>query len=103
MTIMIDKLLINATTPQMGSRISGLDRQRTFQATLQGVGPVTAKVVITVSNDLLGWCLLGTIDLDGTDMTSGGFASQPMWEHVRAELITISGTNAKVTVSVGHP
>lgn len=100
---MIDKLLDKVTTPQIGSRLTGLDRQRTFQATVQGVGPVTAKVVIMVSNDLVGWCLLGTIDLDGNDMVSGGFASQPMWEHVRAELVTVTGTNAKVTVSVGHP
>lgn len=101
---MIDKILDKVTTPQVSSRLSGLDRNRTFQATVQGTGPVTAQVVIKVTNDLQAdWCNLGTINLDGTDMASNGFASQTAWEHVRADLVSINGTNAKVTVVVAHP
>lgn len=101
---MIDKLLDKVTTPQVSARLSGLDRNRTFQATVQGTGPVTARVAITVTNDLqAAWCALGTIDLDGNDMASNGFASQTAWEHVRAELVSITGSGAKVTVIVAHP
>ncbi len=75
----------------------------TFQAsgtTTAGAG--TAVVAIEVSNDNANWITLGTITLTlGTSATSDGFAALAAWGFVRANVTTLTGTGASVTVTMG--
>lgn len=75
----------------------------TFQATVSGTGAVSATVQIEVSNDGIGWLIdsTATLVLSGTTVASKGFTSSAAWQFVRANITAISGTGAKVTVSVG--
>lgn len=76
-------------------------------ATFQAVGQTTAGsgatvVDIEVSNDNVNWIILGTITLTlGTVTTSDGFASGAPWAYTRAEVRSISGTGASVSVFMG--
>src|SRR3972149_3373366 len=71
-------------------------KDRTFQAsgsTSAGVG--AAAVKIQVSNDNVNWILIGTISLTlGVAVTTDGFASDAAWRYVRANVDSISGTDA---------
>lgn len=76
------------------------DGKTTFQAsgaTTAGAG--AASVIVWVSNDGDNWISAGTISLTlGTTVTTDGFAFDARWEHVRAELDSVSGTGAYVNV-----
>lgn len=63
-------------------------------------GPLSAVVVIEVSNDGLGWLEMGRITLNEEDLTDG-FSSQATWAYVRARLEDIDGQDAFVTVTMG--
>lgn len=73
--------------------------------TFQAAGTVStstgaAIVKIQVSNDGSNWIDLGTITLTlGTSATSDGIASYAAWAYVRANVSTLTGTNATVTVT----
>lgn len=75
----------------------------TFQAagsTTAGTG--SAVVAIEVSNNNANWITLGTITLTlGTTPTSDGFAALAAWGFVRANVTTLTGTGASVTVTMG--
>lgn len=73
---------------------------RSFQATVEGAGNVSATVRIEASNDLKGWLLLGTITLSGTNLASDGLTSIAAWAHVRAVLTAITGNSAEVNVTM---
>jgi len=98
---MIAKLLDNVSAITIGDRASGASKDRTFQATVAGTGTVGATVRIEASNDMIGWVTLGTITLSGATMATDGFPSETAWEYVRANLTAISGTGARVTVTMG--
>lgn len=73
-----------------------------FGNTTSGSG--AAVVNIYVSNHPSNFIAspLGTISLTlGTSVTSDGFAMSGNWSYVKAEVMSISGTNAKVTVQMG--
>jgi len=74
-----------------------------FQATVVGTGAVTATVTIEASNDGLYplSTLLGTITLSGTTFSSDGFTTNAPWKFIRANVTSISGTNATVSVIMG--
>ena len=79
--------------------------KRAFQAygsTTAGAG----AAVIEIYGSLFGitgtWVLLGTITLTlGTVVTNDGFASDSPWPYLAVKVVSISGTNAAVTVGVG--
>ncbi len=77
------------------------------RATLQAVGSVSAStgsvaVDIQVSNDGVNWLTLGTITLSlTTSESSDGFAADAPWSFVRANVTSISGTDAEVSVFMG--
>jgi len=75
----------------------------TYQATVEGTGAVTATVQIEVSNDLKGWLVdaIATLALTGTNVATAGFTSSANWMYVRANITAITGTGAKVTVTIG--
>lgn len=82
-----------------------LPAKRVFQAygsTTAGAG----AAVIEIYGSLFGitgtWVLLGTITLTlGTAVTNDGFASDAPWPYLAVKVVSISGTNAAVTASVG--
>ena len=90
-----------------GGTVQPIMNKRTFQAvgtTSSGAG--TATVKIWVSNDNVGFLLLGTITLVlATTVTAGlnadGFASDAPWKYVYAELDAVTGTGAAVTCTMG--
>ena len=61
-----------------------------------------AEVRIDGSNDGTHWEALGTVTLTlGTTDTSGGFAGNAPWPFLRAYVVSISGTDAEVSATVG--
>lgn len=77
--------------------------RRTYEAqgtTSAGAG--AAVIVIQVCNDGSSWKTLGTFSLTlGTTSTTDGFASSAAWKYVRANVSSISGTTATVSVYLG--
>lgn len=95
---------ITTTGPQPGVSLYGYDILDTaYQATITGTGAVSATVQIEVSNDNIGWLVdsVSTLTLSGTNLASSGFVSSGPWQFARANITAISGTNAKVTCTVG--
>lgn len=77
--------------------------KRTFQAkgsTSASTG--SASVAVQVSNDGTNWLTLGTITLSlSTSESSDGFSSDSPWEYVRGNVLSISGTDATVSLLMG--
>jgi hypothetical protein len=96
-------LLDNATAIGAGDAVPSnlFPGPKTFQATVEGSGAVTAEVDIEASNDGENWLWLGTISLSGTGSDSDGFASSAAWANHRADVTAIGGTGASVTVKMG--
>lgn len=91
------------TSTGVGNAIYKDSPYSTFHAVVSGTGAVTAIVNIEVSNDGSNWLStpMGTITLSGTDNNSDGFTSAAPWKYVRANVTSISGTNATVQVYMG--
>ena len=74
------------------------------QHSFQAVGNTSAStgaatILIEVSNNGSNYITLGTIMLTlGTTVTSDGFAVANTWEYYRANISSISGTGAVVSV-----
>lgn len=95
-------LLFQHTSTVPSAPKDGLPGNKTFQATVRGVGAVAATILIEGSNDKEAFLLLGTITLSGTTQASDGFVGNAPWHYVRARLDTApTGTGAAVTVTVG--
>lgn len=96
-------LLDAATAPQTSVLIAVGSGSRTIQASITGVGAVTATVEIYGSNQPLttGGSLLATMTLSGTTTDNAGDLIAAEWPFMYAKLTAISGTSAAVTVSVG--
>ena len=73
---------------------------RSFQAKGTVASSTGASVIlIEVSDDGTNYITLGTITLVlGTSATSDGFACANSWEYYRANISSISGSTATVTV-----
>lgn len=97
-------ILSDATAQAAGSAFSLNGPSFTAQAkgsVSTSTGSATVK--IQVSNDNANWIDLGTITLTlGTAVTSDGLAAFAKWAWVRANVTAISGTGAKVTVTVNQ-
>lgn len=71
-----------------------------FGTTSSGAG--TAVVDIEVSNDNKHWITGGTISLTlATTVSTDGIALSSAWKYSRANLSTLTGTGASVTVIMG--
>lgn len=105
-TTTVFKLADSIATTGVQTSVSFFGRdieEWTAQATVQGTGAVSATVQIEVSNDGVGWLVdsVSTLSLSGTGIASAGFTSSAPWQFVRANITAISGTNARVTVTIG--
>lgn len=71
-----------------------------FGSTTNGVGAATIE--IQVSNDCSHFIVVDTLSLTlGTSVTSDNFAINDAWKCVRANVASISGTGAKVSLVMG--
>lgn len=102
------QILTAATTAAAGSAHQPRQRIRTFQATgATSAGAGAASIDIEGSNvptpSVDGdWVTIMTIDLTlGTTKVGGGGVSDAPWLHVRANVKSISGTNASVDAYMG--
>jgi hypothetical protein len=97
------KIINAALVAGVGERHEPRDAKRTFQATgFTTAGAGAAAVSIQASNDGTNFLEIGTISLIlGVAVTNDGFASDAPWRYIRAELVSISGTNAQATVWMG--
>jgi len=97
-------ILTNATTAAAGAAVRGLDVQKTYEAhgtTSAGAGAAT--VVVQGSNSGLSWSTLGTITLVlSTTDSSGSFTSSDRYQWLRANVTSISGTGATVSITAGY-
>lgn len=98
--------LLNATVAGLGAAFEATAAvdERTFQATgSTSSGTGAASVAILVSNDGVGWITLATISLSlSSTPATDGFASDARWKFTKAQLVSISGTGAAVTVTMGN-
>lgn len=96
-------ILDNATATGAGAsaRMIGSGRVTVEANGTTTAGSGAASVSIEVSNNNSTWQTAGTIGLTlGTTQTSDGFAMDAPWSYVRANVVSISGTNAKVSVII---
>lgn len=98
------EILTDVTTPVASEAISVGSNNKAFQvkgSTSSGAG--AASVVVEVSNNpAWPWITLATISLTlGTTETSDGVVMLAGWKWVRIRVASISGTEAKVSASVG--
>ena len=102
--------LISAQTttdasPLHSARVDAFPAKRAFQA-YGSTSAAAGASVIEIYGSLFGitgtWVLLGTISLTlGTAITSDGFVGDAPWPYVAVKVVSISGTDAAVTVGVG--
>lgn len=97
-------ILSAATTTGAGTAFEPVNLKRTFQATgFTSTGTGGASIQIQVSNDGVSFIRMGTITLAlTTTVSTDGFTSDAPWRYVRANVITLTGTNASVTVIIGN-
>lgn len=95
-------LIADKTTTGAGASHHLWRKDKTVQvkgSTSAGAGAAT--VDIEVSNDDSNWEVLATVTLTlGTTETSDGFSDAAAWKHIRANVKSISGTDAAVTATV---
>ena len=100
-------LLKNAAVTGAGASVSMAEKDNLADNTFQAIGTTTAgagaaSIDIEVSNNGVNWLVLGTITLTlGVTAVSDGFAANAAWLYTRADLKTVSGTGAAVTVLMG--
>ena len=96
-------LLDSKTTTGAGTQIFKDSPLATFQVSgLVTASTGAAVVLIQFSNDGTNWITGGTVTLTlGTSATSDGFTTNAPWKYVRANVSSISGTNASVSAVMG--
>ncbi len=90
--------IVGDTAPRVQARI------KTIEVSLNGTGAVTATVTLWATNikgNTGKWVELFTVDLAGTTTDSFGRVVDAPWQYMRAELVSITGTNAAVDVVLG--
>jgi len=96
-------MLINATSPRFSEIIAPVQTMFSVQSwgnTTSGAG--TAQIKMWGSNvkeTTVPWVLIATIDLTlGTTVVGDGTVFEAPWNFMRAELVSITGTGASVSV-----
>lgn len=103
-------LFESRTTVGYSEVMQSRDVKTSFHAvgeTSAGAGAATVKIWVSnkpspTDGTDVDWLELGEISLTlGTTQTGDGFVAEGSWRHVRAEVESISGTNAEVSVWMG--
>lgn len=96
-------ILLNAVSTGAGASYKMINMGR---CTIEAYGTTSAStgaasITIQVSNNGSTWQTAGTISLTlGTVQTSDGFAMDAPWVYIRANVASISGTGASVSVII---
>lgn len=104
MAVSITTLISNKLTTGAGASFAPRAAKRTFQAVgSTSAGSGAAAVRVDASNDGgTTWIPVGTISLTlGTSATTDGFASDAPWALIRGYVVSISGTDASVSLYMG--
>lgn len=97
----IQYLMYEKTSPGEGTANTAPGpNKKSIQAIVHGDGAVSAEVKVSVSNNEEDWIELGVITINGTDMASDGFGHETPWKAYRADLVSITGTDAKAWCTV---
>jgi hypothetical protein len=102
--VQVQTILSGAIATGAGSSFTPWGAKRTFHANgVTSAGAGTAAIDIEVSNDDTNWVTAGTISLSFNDdpVVDDGFAMDAPWRFVRANVTSISGTDATVSVIMG--
>lgn len=93
-----------ATATGAGDSFPNLPWEKSCQATGETTAGAGATAVeIQVSNDGSFWMVAGTISLTlSTTEATDGFAINALWKYLRANVSSISGTGAYVTVTCNY-
>ena len=96
-------LLSAATTTGAGAARDGIPAAKTYQASgATTAGSGASAVAVQCSNNNTNWDTLGTITLTlSSTSSSDSFVSTDRCRYLRGNVISISGTNAAVTLTVG--
>lgn len=96
-----EDVLVDSTSNTTDLYSASIGGNLTYQATVTGVGAVTANVVVEVSNDGIGWLSdsNSNIVLSGIDVATYGFCTTSSWQYARAVISGLS-IGAAVTVCV---
>lgn len=76
-------------------------RKRSFQVGVKGTGFVSAVVKVYGMNDGRFPTLISTFTVSGQDIATESDHDDFPWEYLRAEVESLSGAGASVTVAVG--
>ena len=102
---LISAQIATDASPLHPARVDALPAKRAFQAygsTSAGTGASVIEIYGSLFALTGTWVLLGTITLTlGTTVTNDGFASDAPWPYVAVKVVSISGTDAAVTVGIG--
>lgn len=98
------KIMAAATSTGAQSSVEAFSKDRTYQiygTTSAGSGAAVVK--IQGSNDDSNWLDLGQVSLTlSTTASNDGFASNTAWRYIRANVSSISGTNAAVSCTMAE-
>ena len=96
----LDSVLVTGA----GNAFKSTSPKRTVQAigkTSAGVG--AASIFVQASNDGTNWVTIDTLSLTlGTTITSDHYTEDLPWKYIRANVNSISGTDAEVSVFLGE-
>ena len=97
-------LLTSITAATVGEAKEPYHTNRSFEAygnTISGSGAATVLIQVKNAREA-PWETMGTITLTlGSSVTGDGFATTAPWRYVRANVTSISGTGAQVSVDMG--
>jgi len=95
-------LLNGVTEVGAGAPITNHPSKKTVQAKVTGTGALVAEIDIEGSVNGVDYEVLATISLDDDDSAHDGVALDAPWTYIRANLTTLTGTGATVTVQMSN-
>lgn len=102
--VKVATLIDEAIATGAEDKVTPWSRKKTFQA-IGSVSAATgaATIGVEVSNDGENWVEVDELSLIlGVTVTSDTYEQDSTWKYVRGNVKTISGTDATVTLYMGH-
>ena len=97
-------VLLNAATTTGAGSSGGPapSGRKSFHAVLTGTGAVSAVMEVQGSNDNSNWGVLAVLSPSGTTTAAAQVELEASWLYYRGNVVSISGTGAAITVTVGE-
>ncbi len=90
--------LLEASVTMTGESFPMLEAPCSIQASVSGVGAVSATVALEVNNDGV-WLPFDTLSMSGTTVATAASACGVRYNHMRARVTALSGAGALVRVT----